>query len=60
MAVDVTIHLDDVQEMLVGEYAETLGVDLGKCFEMVMECELEDYLAGLGAAIEASASGKSE
>lgn len=52
MAVDVTIHLNDLQEMVIGEYAESLGLSLEECFKTVMESELDDYLAALGAIIE--------
>ncbi len=52
MVVDVTIHLNDLQEMVIEEYAESLGMSLEECFKTVMECELDDYLASLGAIIE--------
>lgn len=51
MAVDVTIHLNDLQEMVIGEYAESLGMSLEECFKTVMECELDDHLAAFGAII---------
>ena len=56
MAVDVTIHLNDLQEMVIGEYAESLGMSLEECFKTVMECELDDHLASLGAIIERTTS----
>ncbi len=52
MAVDVTIHLNDLQEMVIGEYADTFGMTLEECFKNVMEGELDEYLASLGVLID--------
>ena len=52
MAVDVTIHLNDLQEMVIGEYADTFGMTIEECFMKVMECELDDYLISLSVVID--------
>ena len=52
MAVDVTIHLNDLQERVIGEYADAFGMTLEECFMSVMESELDDYLAGLSVVID--------
>ena len=51
LPVDASIHLNDLQELVIGECVKTLGVSLEECFKMVMECELDDHLAALGAII---------